>query len=147
MDKKEKVLKGLEACHTEPETGEQCKALGCPYWDTEAYCVRTLLTDALDALSAPAGHETRVIPREALLEGWGHGWEESHNIGDDEDPESFSLAACVWIDGHIMDEDGSDANASSDYWAEMYGKRYGVRIWAGDDPPTEEQREAVPWTE
>lgn len=146
MDKKEKVLKGLAACHAEPETGEQCQALGCPYWDSDYYCIRELLTDALEAFSG-FPKEARVLPREELLTGWGHGWQESHLIGDDENPEGFDLAECVWINGHIMDQDGSDANAASDYWAEKYGKRYGIRIWAWDDPPAKEQREAAPWTE
>ena len=87
-----------------------------------------------------------IVPRELLLCTWGHGWQESHLIGDDEDPESFDLAECVWINGHIMDQYGSDANAASDYWAETYGKRYGVRIWTGDEKPTDKQREAVEWT-
>ena len=87
-----------------------------------------------------------LVPRELLLHTWGHGWEESHLIGDDEDPERFELTECVWINGHIMDADGSDAHANSDYWAESYGKRYGVRIWTGDEKPTDEQREETPWT-
>ena len=50
MDKKEKAVKGLEACSTEPETGEECQRLGCPYWDSDAYCVQAMIMDALDAL-------------------------------------------------------------------------------------------------
>ena len=86
-----------------------------------------------------------VVPRELLLHTWGHGWEESHLIGDDEDPESFILTECVWINGHIMDENGSDAHADSDHWKENYNRKYGVRVWCGDDEPTKEQREAIQW--
>lgn len=87
----------------------------------------------------------RLMAREELLDGFGHGWEESHLIGDDEDPEGFDLVECVWINGHIMDADGSDAHADSDYWKENYGTEYGVRVWRGVVPPTEEQRKGTPF--
>ncbi len=86
-----------------------------------------------------------VIDREQLLTGWGHGWQESHLIGDDEDPECFTLTECVWINGYITDEDDSYANANSDYWREHYNKQYGIRIWAGDRKPTEDERKAMAW--
>ncbi|MBR4334406.1 MAG: hypothetical protein IKP72_17165 [Clostridia bacterium] len=88
-----------------------------------------------------------IVPRELLLHTWWHGWEERHYRGDDEDPEGFDLIECVWINGHIMTEDGCTAEADSDYWKEHYGKRYGVRMWAGNVEPTQEQREETPWTE
>ena len=95
-----------------------------------------------DAESFPA----HIVPRELLLCTWGHGWEETHFRGDDEDPESVELVECVWINGHIMNADGSDADADSDWWRENYGKRYGVRIWTGDKKPRDKQREETPWT-
>ena len=85
---------------------------------------------------------TRLVARDELLSSYGHGWEESWLIGDDEDPERFDLIECVWINGHIMNADGSSAHANSDWWHDHYNGRYGVRIWAGDEPPTTEQRKA-----
>ena len=87
----------------------------------------------------------RLMAREELLNGFGHGWEESHLIGDDEDPESIVLTECVWINGHVMTADGSNANADGDYWREHYGTKYGVRVWRGTVPPTEEQRRETPF--
>ena len=89
----------------------------------------------------------KIVPRELLMHTWGHGWEERHYRGDDEDPEGFDLIECVWLTGHILTEDGCSAEADSDYWLEHYGKRYGVRLWTGDVKPTQEQREAVMWTD
>ena len=97
--------------------------------------------EEMDRTKEPA----QLMPRELLLHTWGHGWEESHMIGDDEDPESFDLVEVVWINGHIMTAEGSDANADSEYWKDRYNCTYGVRIWTGDEKPTEEQRKATPW--
>ena len=88
----------------------------------------------------------QLVPRELLLNTWGHGWKESHLIGDDEEPEAFILSECVWINGRIMIQDGSNANAAGHYWEEHYGKRYGVRVWTGDEKPTDQQRAETPWT-
>ena len=87
----------------------------------------------------------QLMPRELLLNTWGHGWEESHRIGDDEDPESFDLVEVVWINGHIMTVDGSSADADSEYWEGRYNCTYGVRVWTGDEKPTEEQRKSAHW--
>lgn len=89
--------------------------------------------------------EPRLLSREQLLTGWGHGWEESWWIGDDEDPESITLEECVWIDGSMMMPGGNNADADGDYWKEHYNKQYGIRVWIGDRAPTEEERKAVAW--
>jgi hypothetical protein len=96
-----------------------------------------------EAHPAPA----EIIPRELLLHTFGHGWEECWFIGDDEDPERITLEECVWIGGHIMLDSGSTGDAESDWWREHYGREYGVRIWLGQEPPTEEQRNETPWAE
>ena len=120
-------------------------------YGAKAYCSTQATADILcmyeEMLKEKEVEEipTHVVPRELLLHTWGHGWEESHLIGDDEDPESFVLTECVWINGHIMDENGSDAHADSDHWKENYNRKYGVRVWCGDDEPTKEQREAIQW--
>ena len=93
----------------------------------------------------PDNNPPCVIQREQLLTGWGHGWEESWWIGDDEDPESITLEECVWIDGSMMMSGGNNADADGDYWKEHYNKQYGIRVWIGDRAPTEEERKAVAW--
>ena len=96
-------------------------------------------------LKTDAGSPAYLVPYEQLLQTWGHGWEETWLIGDDEEPESFDLEPCVWINGHIMLESGSSADAGSDHWREQYGRKYGMRVWRGSTEPTEEQRKAVKW--
>lgn len=88
-----------------------------------------------------------LVPRELLVKTFGHGWQETHFIGDDEDPEQVAMMECVWIKGHITNEEGSHGEADSDYWREHYGKRYGIRVWTGSKPPTEEQRKETPWSD
>lgn len=144
---KKKVLAGLRACHEEADTLEQCKRLGCPYADSHFFCVRVLMEDALRALS----QGTELAPREELLQGYGHGWEERWYVGDEEEPDPSTslrmtdLYECVWLDGQMIVKDGGGADADSEWWTAHYGKQYGVRVWRGDDPPTDEQREETPW--
>lgn len=97
-------------------------------------------------LKTDAGSPAYLVPYEQLLQTWGHGWEETWLIGDDEEPERFDLEPCVWINGHIMLESGSSADARGDCWREKYGRRFGMRVWGGRKPPTEEQRKNTPWT-
>ncbi len=91
--------------------------------------------------------QARLMAREELLEGWGHGWEETWFIGDDEDPERIILKECVWIDSIILVQDFGIGKPDSDWWVEHYGRKHGSRVWKGENPPTEEQRENTPWTE
>ena len=153
-----KAKAGLKAC----SVGIECPR-GCPYEKmhllVESGCIATMARDALEVIvelekaasAMPEGEgdvmPAHIVPRELLMHTWGHGWEERHYRGDDEDPEGFDLIECVWINGHILTEDGCSAEADSDYWKEHYGKRYGVRLWAGNVEPTQEQREAVIWTD
>ena len=158
-DRKKKVMAGLKCC----SIGLFCPDEECPYEEDKEQglqnCLSCLCNDALKliqdyelgrALFAPTEEkepaQAQLVPRELLLTTWGHGWQESHLIGDDEDPESFILVECVWINGYILDASGSNANAASDYWVENYGKRHGVRVWTGDEKPTDKQREETPWT-
>ena len=87
----------------------------------------------------------RLMAREELLQGWGHGWDEIWFIGDDEDPEEITLVECVWINGVIVTANGADGHADSDHWKERYGKQYAMRIWGGNTMPTDEQRRETPW--
>ena len=172
--KLEKVMKGLEACSDGMICGKHCPYEDVRDSDgPEDNCVAALARDALEIIKEqearkaearamlnalgqaaenmpediPGTMPAHIVPRELLMHTWGHGWEERHYRGDDEDPEGFDLIECVWLTGHILTEDGCTAEADSDYWAEHYGKRYGVRLWAGDVEPTQEQREAVMWTD
>ena len=155
MEKMGKALHGLAACSTEPETGEQCRELNCPYWNEDTYCVRELMLDALESLTTACGCASpdrggtgaRVLAYEELLAGHWHGWEESWHVGDEEDPEYKDLEECVCLEGFVLVASGSNADARGYYWAEHYNKRYGIRVWVADQPPTEEQREAAAWNE
>lgn len=170
MPDREKVMYSLERCSSGvPDACRDCKYDKWP----ARICVQHLTKDALALIEETEAGKARalallhdlekaaenvpedgteampahIVPRELLLCTWGHGWQESHLIGDDEDPECFYLTECVWINGHIMDANGSDANADSDYWLENYNRQYGVRIWTGDEKPTEEQRRETTWAD
>lgn len=149
-----KVMKGLECC----SIGLYCPDEECPYEkdkeEKQENCIALLARDALEVIRGLVAEATQgkmflralekaeesiladipgtmpahIVPRELLMHTWGHGWEERHYRGDDEDPEGFDLIECVWINGHILTEDGCSAEADSDYWKENYGKRYGVRL-------------------
>ena len=167
----EKVKKGLACC----SIGLYCPDEECPYEvdkeEKKENCISNLCRDAmelieefearkakaralLDGLKKAAKNvpedgsgamTAHIVPRGLLLHTWGHGWEENHRIGDDEDPERIDLTKCVWINGHIMNEEGSNADAGSGYWEAWYNSKCGVRIWTGDEKPTEEQRKAALW--
>lgn len=168
----EKVKKGLKACSEGIVCGDECpyesfifdpeKGCGC---HAELAKDALALIEAFEAGKAKAralldGLEkaeenlpedgsgampAHIVPRGLLLHTWGHGWEERHMVGDDEDPERFVLAEAVWINGYILTEDGSSPNADSEYWKDRYNCTYGVRVWTGDEKPTEEQRKAAHW--
>ena len=89
--------------------------------------------------------ETRLIPRETILRTWGHGWIEDWHIGDEENPEEKELLECAWVKGEIVTADGRKRSAESEYWTQKYNRPYGVRMWEGDEPPTEEQRQEEAW--
>ena len=171
--KLEKVKAGLKACSVGVACGPGCPYEYLLDIQGQAGCIATMARDALEIIKEqearkaearamlnalgqaaenmpediPGTMPAHIVPRELLMHTWGHGWEERHYRGDDEDPEGFDLIECVWLTGHILTEDGCSAEADSDYWEEHYGKRYGVRLWTGDVKPTDKQREETPWTE
>lgn len=51
MTIREKVIKGLECCAQDPDTGEDCIRLGCPYFN-EHPCIQVMCCDALALLKA-----------------------------------------------------------------------------------------------
>ena len=87
----------------------------------------------------------RVLTQEELRTSSGHGWEEIWYSGDEEDVEGVALQECVWINGHIMLEDGCTADANGGIFQERYGMKYGCRVWQG--MPTDEMRKETPWEE
>lgn len=190
FDKWEKAKQGLEACHNEPETGEECRRMGCPYWDAPMYCVRALLTDAKEAMGEigpedmqdlervravrsgaikkavchdytiingdfyrehggwqwpHTAKETRLMQREDLLNGWGHGWEESWHIGDEGEADEITLVECVWIGGQILCLESGVGYMNQGANKDRYNMPGGVRIWQGNEAPTEEQRKGEAW--
>lgn len=51
MIDREKVIKGLECCAQDPDTGEDCIRLGCSYFN-EHPCIQVMCRDALALLKA-----------------------------------------------------------------------------------------------
>lgn len=119
----------------------------CPYDEkcSEAYIPITmqkdLIEDVFAALSdAVEQQKTRLLKLEELQAGHGHGWEESWFEPEDGEAGRAELTECVWINGHVMLEDGTE---SGDNYAESYGKR--LRVWQGMEPPTDEARRRETW--
>ena len=67
----------------------------------------------------------------------GTGWLE--NMYDDG---AIELERIAWAGGNTVTEAG---NSTVSRLLELYGRPYGVRVWIGMAPPTDEQREVTPW--
>lgn len=131
MPDREKVMRGLKACHVE-EDGcvTLCKVNGCPYNGSHPHCMTKLHEDALALLKE---QEPRVMMKEeiVLCTDWvwceytsGYqGW--------------YKIEEYVTDYGIIRWED-TTAEIVDDY---------GFRWRAWTSRPTEEQRKAVPWNE
>ena len=128
MDKREKVIKGLECCLSGPM---QCEK--CPYKtdvDTSIpHCVRDLRENAIELLKT---HEPRVLTLE--------------------EAEKVPEGKIVWVEQHTREKDylmpmaaTGDGRFGNFYlgilWKEVNTRFY--RMWASK--PTDEQREAVKW--
>ena len=50
MTKREKAMRGLACCATEPRNKDECWGLDCPY-QGEKHCMTELHKDALEALA------------------------------------------------------------------------------------------------
>ena len=141
MTKREKVIKGLECCAM---PGGNCEK--CPYQHSgvgeyfESECLNILAHDALELLKA---QEARVMTLDELrqLEHTDHIiWIEANG-----DPESFDGYAEVTTNLVTNDIElfapGNEVEFIPD------NKNYG-KTWRGwSSRPTDEQREAAPWTE
>jgi len=87
---------------------------------------------------------TELITLKEINETTGTGWIESWYQPEEGEPESFELTECVWLRGHVLENEAGLVNPG--YLKRKYGKKYGVRIWRGDRP-TLEQWEAAKWDE
>ena len=67
----------------------------------------------------------------------GTGWLE--NMYDDG---AIEIERIAWAGGNTVTEAG---NSTVSRLLELYGRPYGVRVWIGMAPPTDDQREAIPW--
>ena len=85
----------------------------------------------------------KVITLDELRTTHGHGYEEMMFSDEATSQEKTEIMECVWINGHIMLEDGCTADANEDIYSASYGQRDGSRIWFGK--PTDEQRRMTPW--
>ena len=156
----EKAKMGLKCCIEGIETNT-CPD-GCP-WENDCWGVDDAplhvpaLREALKAMEAEehlilhvagdSAGEARLMSLEELRTGNGRGLEETWCMGDQKEGEAEGiwLAECVWINGHIMLEDGCTADAHEAPYVEGYGKKGGCRVWSG--LPTEQQRMEAPWGE
>lgn len=120
--------------------------------DPVAYALRKIAKEAdTDCQTAPmargdmpAKGKASPLPFEeekrASGSGWMEAWFEAELI--EGEPECKALVECAFTHGHCVDVDGCtwEINEHADY-----NVRYGFRLWAGDEPPTEDEREAADW--
>ena len=85
----------------------------------------------------------RLLTAEEACSTWGHGYEEIWFHADEEMPECKLLFEIVFINGVFACADGDHGTIDPG----TYNTPYNSRVWLGDAPPTDEQRERTPWKE
>lgn len=139
MDKNE-VLTGLRTCTA--NAGKPTCPEDCPYFLRCFADDKEIMEDlARHALALLEPQPARLLTLEEARIAKGIGWEEVWLEADEEMPESIELFECAFIGGHIICADGDIGQVLTD----TYGKPYNSRLWAGNFPPTDEQRKAEPW--
>ena len=58
-------------------------------------------------------------------------------------PDEIWLERIAWTGGNTATESG---HSTVERLCGIYNQPMGIRIWVGDEPPTDAQREAAPWT-
>lgn len=125
MDKRDKVLKGLDVCHAQ-YSDYYCSQ--CPYFVERNECMSMMLHHARDLLKA---QEPRVMtPGEiAALKENDIVWYEQHG------PDGDFIAAMV--------ADGRESIGNASMGVKLRYLDQSERLWTSR--PTDEQRAAVPW--
>ena len=98
-------------------------------------------------IAVPGWMNAKPVPRlltaEEACSTWGHGYEEIWFHADEGMPECKLLFEIVFINGEFVCADGDHGTIDPD----TYNTPYNSRVWLGDAPPTDEQREKTPWKE
>ena len=91
---------------------------------------------------------SRLLTRDELAGMFeGCGWEEIIYEASPEEgiPETRGLERVAWVGGyHASAESGTGTKAGM---LDHYGRRDGMRVWLGEEPPTEAEMAAAPWNE
>lgn len=95
------------------------------------------------AISPDRRGSARLLTAEEACSSWGHGYEEIWFHADEEMQECKLLFEIVFINGEFVCADGDHGTIDPD----TYNTPYNSRVWLGDAPPTDEQREKTPWKE
>lgn len=144
MDKREKALRGLEACELYGQTLQYCLEQGCPYVEERGKtgeCVHFLHEDAVEVLKETDAPRVLTVEEiDALPEGTVV-WEEF--MDEDGDTGSETTPSMKWGLWSLVNGEGETAAEHS----------YGIRGWDHDPArsrwwsakPTDEQRKAVKW--
>lgn len=141
MDKREKVIKGLECCKVKaciysiPEIECPYEAWRGEYESAAEECTTMLASDALELLKA---QEPRVMALEEA-QGADYCWCETRAGG-----------VCVLVDAVISPRTGREPltwmqTMGTGYCGFHYDAAYGKEWRCWDKEPTKEQREATPW--
>ena len=144
---RDQIIEGLAACLPETDKDAAIGCEGCPYGCCKADAVRVPVTLLEDVRALLKAQPPRVMTREEIENGVGHGWIEEWYPADEEEgtAEYWELLPCAWCHGGVVqtDEFGSVDMTTPEMLKTHYGKRYGLRIW--DQYPTGEW--GRPWDE
>ena len=126
MDKREKVIKGLDVCHAQ-YSDFYCRQ--CPYFIERNECMNMLHHDALELLKAT---EPRVMTLEEAKSVEGYVWVEFNDRP--------ILEVRLFHDGFLLEAFDEPFCIENMNWPD-YKKNW--RYWTSF--PTDEQRAATPW--
>lgn len=128
-EKREKVIKALRACYPADVKWCQARVKGqCDY--NVAYCRMALFKDAAELLEAQEPCVMKV--------GDVRSWVNSDRTAREPVIIEMRNGVCAWI----VDDEVRELKGAEDLTSELYGKTW--RCWTSR--PTEEQREATPWS-
>lgn len=145
MDKLEKVLQGLSKCELYGQTLQYCLEQECPYVDQRGKtgeCVHFLHEDAVEVLretwrQVAAATDARVLTLEEVME------HKPFALYVEDMERGARLFRVALIDNVYRDYPRDWAvNVNNEKSTQNYGKSW--RFW--NKKPTDEQREATPWT-
>lgn len=141
MTPNDKLLDALRRCARDDEAecdGCSLAGDGGPY---ATNCVNALITMARDALTPEPAHMLTPLEFKAIPAGIGW-WESYLTATDPGDMDMIILERFAWVGDYSVSESGMGSKSAI---LDGYNHKGGARVWMGDEPPTDVQRQVVAW--